>query len=139
MIKARSGLIHSIRSWFTQRGFIEVDTPVRVSCPGVEEFLDFFSADGAFLRSSPELHMKRLMVAGFERIFQIGSCFRKGDHGRLHCEEFLMLEWYRTFADLNRIAADVAELLLALDGTDVGDVLASQTMECEIIAPKLNV
>jgi lysyl-tRNA synthetase class 2 len=80
----------------------------------MEPYLDSFSADGAYLRTSPELHMKRLVARGFERIFQIGPCFRKGDRGRWHAEEFSMLEWYRSFCDLDALADECAELLAAL-------------------------
>jgi lysyl-tRNA synthetase class 2 len=104
----------AVRAFFAENGFLEVDTPVRVLNPGMEPFLDTFSAEGMWLRTSPELHMKRLLAAGFDRIFQIAPSFRKGDHSRLHREEFLMLEWYRRFADLEDLLRDCQELLVSL-------------------------
>lgn len=101
----------AIREFFLVRGFLQVDTPLAVPCPGMEPYLDSFPAGSNYLRTSPELHMKRILAAGIEPIFQMGPCFRAGDIGSQHREEFLMLEWYRLFADLDHIAQDVAALL----------------------------
>jgi len=107
--------IHTaIRRFFTHRAFTEVDTPLRVSCPGMEPYLDSFPVGDGFLRTSPELHMKRILASGIEPIFQMAPCFRAGDHGSLHREEFMMLEWYRLFADLETIADDIEGLLTSL-------------------------
>ncbi|CAM2064642.1 EF-P lysine aminoacylase EpmA [Sulfidibacter corallicola] len=103
-----------IRRWFLNAGFLETDTPVRVPCPGMEPYLDTFAAGDRFLRTSPELHMKRLLAAGFDPIFQIAPCFRAGDKGTQHREEFLMLEWYRLFADLGHLVDDLGSLLTHL-------------------------
>ena len=100
-----------VRSFFLDDGFVEVDTPVRVACPGMEPYLDSFAADRAFLRTSPELHMKRLLAGGFDKVFQVGPCFRAGDRGKHHREEFQMLEWYRAFADLTHLVEDLQNLL----------------------------
>lgn len=104
----------AVRQFFLNRSFIEVDTPARVACPGMEPYLDAVAAQGAWLRTSPEPHMKRLLAGGLGNLFQIAPCFRAREHGRLHREEFLMLEWYRAFADLDHIVVDVAALLAAL-------------------------
>jgi len=112
---AKRWQIHgALRSCFTARDFIEVDTPVVVENPGMEPYLRSWPVGSGWLRTSPEHHMKRLLAGGFDRIFQIGPCFRKGDHGSLHREEFQMLEWYRAFADLDAIAADIGALLGAI-------------------------
>jgi len=112
--RGRMAIHQAIRGFFRDRGFLEVDTPVRVPCPGMEPYLDSFAAQGLYLRTSPELHMKRLLAAGFDPIFQIAPCFRAGERGSRHREEFLMLEWYRAFADLETLIDDVAALLHAL-------------------------
>ena len=104
--------IHShIRDFFLEQGFLETHTPSRVTCPGMEPYLDSFAAGDGYLRTSPELHMKRVMAMGFDKIFQMGSCFRAGDMGRHHRPEFIMLEWYRIFADLEHLVEDLAGLL----------------------------
>lgn len=90
----RSALFRAIREYFYDQNFIEVETPVKIHAPAPEEFIEAVPANGAFLRTSPELEMKSLLVDGFERIFQIGPCFRANEYGRKHHEEFTMLEFY---------------------------------------------
>lgn len=108
----RRWALHSeIRRFFVIEGFLETHTPSLVACPGMEPYLDSFAVGKRFLRTSPELHMKRVLAMGFDRVFQMGSCFRAGDQGRHHREEFLMLEWYRIFADLQHIILDLEQLL----------------------------
>jgi lysyl-tRNA synthetase class 2 len=96
-IKAR--LLSIIRLFFESEGFLEAITPVRISAPAPEEYIEAVKSDGMFLRTSPELEMKRLLAAGYESIYQIGPCFRAGERGRFHREEFLMLEWYQSGID----------------------------------------
>ena len=64
----------------------------------------------AFLITSPEYQMKRMLVGGFEKIFQICRCFRNGEIGPLHHPEFTMLEWYRAHGTLNDVMNDVTQL-----------------------------
>lgn len=110
----RWAIHHAVRTFFAREGFLEVDTPHRVLNPGMEPYLDAFAAEGCWLRTSPELHMKRLLAMGYDRLFQIAASFRKGDHSRLHREEFLMVEWYRRFADLEDLLQDCQRLLAEL-------------------------
>lgn len=108
----RSAAISSIRSFFDGRGFIEVDTPVRIAAPAPEPHIDCPPvATGGFLRASPELQMKKLLAAGLDKIYQIGPCFRDGEYGRRHRGEFTMLEWYRKNASYLDIASDTRALL----------------------------
>ncbi len=97
--EVRSRLLKSIRTFFYECDFIEVDTPVRIPAPALEDYIDAVSAEGQYLRTSPELHMKRLLAAGCDKIFQIGPCFRKGEFGERHRTEFTMLEWYEAGID----------------------------------------
>lgn len=93
------------RDFFSRGGYLEVDTPILTVCPGTEVHLHYFGTewqdhDGVkyrrFLRSSPELHMKRLIAAGLPKIFQLAQCFRnKGEYSEWHNPEFCMLEWYQ--------------------------------------------
>ena len=120
----RSKLLRVIRGFFYERGFIEVETPVRIPAPALELHIDAEPAGNAFLRTSPELHMKRLLAAGYERIFQMGPCFRRGERGDLHHPEYTMLEWYRANADYNDILVDTKALITRvasniLGGTDL--------------------
>lgn len=107
----RSRVLAALRDWFEQADFIELDTPVRLPTPALELHIDAEPAGAAFLRTSPELHMKRLLAAGYDRIYQVGPCFRKGERGLLHHPEFAMLEWYRANADYTDILHDTERLL----------------------------
>lgn len=122
MLQRRSDVLRVIRAFFDARGFIEVETPVRIPAPAQETHIDAPPSGRAWLRASPELHMKRLLVEGCERIFQIGPCFRSGECGLRHNPEFTMLEWYRTDADYFDILADTEALVrtvfMAVVGTD---------------------
>lgn len=98
-MELRALALRAVRDFFFDNGYIEVETPVRIVFPAPETHIDPIPSDGLFLRTSPELQMKQLLCAGYEKIFQIGPCFRKGEVGRIHNEEFTMLEWYQIGAD----------------------------------------
>lgn len=85
-----------------------------IPAPALEEHIDAQPAGDLYLRTSPELHMKRLLCQGYERIFQMGPCFRAGESGMHHSPEFSMLEWYRTDADYNDILEDTRELFMTV-------------------------
>jgi len=95
----RAALLRLVRAYFTRLGFLEVDTPVRQPVVIPERNIIPLQAGNWFLQASPELCMKRLLAAGCEKIFQLCPCFRDEERGRLHLEEFMMLEWYRNGAD----------------------------------------
>ena len=77
----RARVLRQIRAFFDARGFMEVETPVRISAPAPEPHIDCPPSGDWFLRASPELQMKKLLAAGMERIYQIGPCFRAGEKG----------------------------------------------------------
>lgn len=123
MLKFRAGVVRRIRSFFDARGFVEVETPVRIAAPAPECHIDCPPvATGGFLRASPELQMKKLLAVGLERIYQIGPCFRDGERGKLHNPEFTMIEWYRRHATYLDIQRDLEALFaeLAKDGKCAG-------------------
>ncbi len=93
-LERRAALFAAVRHYFDTHGFLEVETNVRIPAPVPEEFIESIPADGEFLRASPEIAMKIMVAAGYERIYQIGRCFRAGEHGARHREEFTMLEYY---------------------------------------------
>ena len=106
---------------------MEVDTPLMVPQPGMEPHLEAFQTTYEmrqfYLHTSPEYAMKRLLAAGFERIYQICKVFRHEPVGRMHTPEFTMLEWYRAYADYTDIMVDteylIAELATDLHGEPV--------------------
>ncbi|BHH81793.1 EF-P lysine aminoacylase EpmA [Desulforhopalus sp. 52FAK] len=109
-LRERATLIRSLRSFFTERGFLEVDTPVRQPVLIPERYIEPLSSDGFFLQTSPEICMKRLLALGCFKIFQICPCFRKNEFGRRHLEEFTMLEWYHSGQDYFTLMDDCEEL-----------------------------
>jgi lysyl-tRNA synthetase class 2 len=109
-LKRRALLYSFMRTFFQEQGFLEVETPIRAPAIAPEPFIVPFESEGWYLAASPELHMKRLLAAGYEKLFQFSHCFRKGERGRWHNPEFIMLEWYRAGADYTDIIADTEQL-----------------------------
>jgi lysyl-tRNA synthetase class 2 len=93
-LELRAAILAAIRLYFEENGYLEVETPNRIPAPAPEAHIEAEPSGSWFLHTSPELCMKRLLAAGFERIFQICKCYRKGERGRLHLPEMTMLEWY---------------------------------------------
>ena len=99
----RSNIIAAIRSTMLQDGFLEVETPMMHSIPGGAVAKPFITHHNAldrelFLRIAPELHLKRLLVGGFEKVFEINRSFRNEGLSTRHNPEFTMLEFYAAFA-----------------------------------------
>jgi len=111
LLKVRSRLLQATRHFFLSRNYLEVETPVRIQAPALEDYIDAEESGSYYLRTSPELHMKRLLACGTERIFQTGPCFRKGEKGTLHNPEFTMLEWYCTGSDYMDVLEETKQLL----------------------------
>ena len=98
-LRARHEVLKAIRAFFYSRGFLEVETAYLMRCPGPDahiEPLRVFVADQGpfFLHTSPEIGMKKLLIEGQERIFQICKVFRVEELEEVHSTEFTMLEWY---------------------------------------------
>jgi lysyl-tRNA synthetase class 2 len=119
-LEVRNRVLQTIRRFFADHGFIEVETPVRLPAPALELHIDAEPAGDWYLRTSPELHMKRLLAEGMDRVFQVGPCFRRGECGARHNPEFTMLEWYRANADYRHILADMKALIAAVFAEAVG-------------------
>ncbi len=110
-LQLRAAFFQAIRNFFQEQGFLEVDTPIRQPLVLPEQNIVPIPSGIQFLQSSPEIHMKRLLASGCEQIFQICRCFRYGERGRLHLEEFVMLEWYRLDGDYGNLMDDCETLL----------------------------
>jgi elongation factor P--(R)-beta-lysine ligase len=110
-LEVRARVESAIREFFNDKKFREVRTPLMVHCPGMEPHIRPFSLENsAFLPTSPEFAMKRLLVGGLEKIFQICQAFRKEPMSNTHHPEFTMLEWYRAYAGYEDIMRDTEEL-----------------------------
>ena len=110
-LQLRAVLIQALRTFFIDRGYLEVETPIRIPAPAPEAHIVPLTSEGWFLQTSPELCMKRLLAAGIPKIFQICKCFRKGERGDRHLPEFTMLEWYAAQSDYRDLMADCEALL----------------------------
>ncbi len=114
ILRQRAAFIKNIRLFFEQKKVLEVETPLLVSHPNPDAHIEHFSVDlnpDLFLHSSPELTMKRLLAAGSGPIFQISKVFRKNERGRIHHQEFTMLEWYQPDITYHELMDEVHELL----------------------------
>jgi len=114
--RARSIIVSAVRQFFLNRGFLEVETPVLQEHAGGAAARPFTTHHNAldrdlFLRISLELHLKRLLVGGFEKVFEIGRVFRNEGVSYRHNPEFTLLESYEAYADYHDVAAMVEELL----------------------------
>jgi len=97
-LQRRSELLATLRKFFSDRDFLEVETPLLSSEVIPEQHIDPIAIDPKkkYLQASPELHMKRLVAAGMTAIYQVTRSFRGHEQGRLHSPEFTIVEWYRT-------------------------------------------
>lgn len=111
--------MNSVRNYFNDSNFLEVQTPHLVSNPGMEPSLEPFStvlklgerSQKFYLPTSPELHLKKLLCAGYENIFEIKKCFRNDEITAYHQPEFWMIEWYRSHSKLNGLIDDLQNLM----------------------------
>jgi len=110
-MELRARVMQATRTFFNNLGFLEVVTPVRIPAAALEDYIDAEPSGNHWLRTSPELHMKRLLAAEFPKIYQIGPCFRMGENGSRHLPEFQMLEWYRRQDNWRTVLKDAQELL----------------------------
>jgi lysyl-tRNA synthetase class 2 len=127
-LRLRDLVVRRLRAWFQQRGYVEVETPQRVACPGIDAHVDALPAgEGLFLATSPELEMKKLLAAGLPRIVQLARAFRAGERGERHHAEFTLLEWYAAGEDYSDLMAATAELVAE----------AAAALEAEGVATRL--
>jgi lysyl-tRNA synthetase class 2 len=91
-----------------------VETPHRIPAPAPESHIDAVPSGKWFLHTSPELCMKRMLAAGYEKIFQICRCWREGERGSQHIPEFTLLEWYRVRSDYLALMDECEALIQSL-------------------------
>jgi lysyl-tRNA synthetase class 2 len=132
----RGRMLQTIRAFFSDHDYLEVETPNRIPAPAPEAHIDAQPCGAWYLHTSPELCMKRLLAAGYPRIFQICKCYRCGERGRRHLPEMTLLEWYTAGADY----ADMMTQCEALIGTTAletgfGDVLTYRGRRIELEPP----
>ena len=111
-IVLRDALMRRIRAFFHARGYVEVETPIRIETPCMELHIDAEPSGDHYLRTSPEIFHKQLLAAGHPRLFEVGKCFRRGERGALHHPEYTMLEWYQTQAGYMDVLDETQALVL---------------------------
>src|SRR5881398_3082438 len=119
IFEKRIAIVRETRRFFEERGFLEVETPILQTVAGgaaAEPFSTHHKALGLdlYLRIAPELYLKRLLVGGFNKVFEINRNFRNEGISRKHNPEFTMLEAYWAYADWEKIADLVEELICSL-------------------------
>ena len=142
-LEKRADLTQATRAFFASQGFVEVETPALQVSPGLEPHLFAFATDlvapgGArrklYLHTSPEFAMKKLLVAGMPRIFQLARVFRNAERAATHHPEFTMLEWYRAGADYTALMQDCEALMHAIAAQGVR-TLRGRGHDCDPAAP----
>ncbi len=133
----RTKIIQSIRAFLNVRGYLEVETPMMQTIPGGATAKPFKTHHNAldmdlYLRIAPELYLKRLLVGGFERVYEINRNFRNEGISTRHNPEFTMLEFYAAYADYR----DLIEMTEEMISTVSRDVLG--TMEVEYEGQRIN-
>lgn len=127
--RVRSKLVSSLRGFLDERGFLEVETPMLQPIPGGANARPFVTHHNAldidlFLRIAPELYLKRLVVGGFEKVYEVGRCFRNEGIDHAHNPEFTMMELYWAYANkeefLSMIEALVSRMVKDAIGKDIG-------------------
>jgi len=114
--KVRSRIIQAIRSFMHSRDYLEVETPMMHPIPGGASARPFVTHHNTldmdlYLRIAPELYLKRLIIGGMERVFEINRNFRNEGISKQHNPEFSMMEWYESYADL-RVMMEMTESLI---------------------------
>ncbi|HXF91160.1 MAG TPA: lysine--tRNA ligase [Nitrospiraceae bacterium] len=137
----RSRIIAAIRSFLIERGFLEVETPMMHPIPGgatAKPFVTHHNALGMdlYLRIAPELYLKRLIVGGFPRVFEINRNFRNEGISTIHNPEFTMLEFYVAFADYTDLMGLTEELFVRLGREVLGrTVIDYQGRQIDLTPP----
>ncbi len=137
----RSKIVTYIRNFMLQNDFMEVETPMMQAIPGGATARPFTTYHNAldmelFLRIAPELYLKRLVVGGFERVFEINRNFRNEGLSTRHNPEFTMIEFYQAYADYHDLMDITEEMLRGLADTVLGSpVFQYQGLEIDFGQP----
>src|SRR5215216_3320584 len=136
----RAGVITAIREWLDSRGFVEVETPVLQPLYGGALARPFVTHHNAldrdlFLRIATELYLKRLIVGGIDKVYELGKDFRNEGISHKHNPEFTMLEWYEAYADYNDTATELEGLVSSVAQEVLGTTKVEREGETIDLAP----
>jgi lysyl-tRNA synthetase class 2 len=138
---ARTRMVTAIRSYLDERGFVEVDTPIlqpRYGGALAEPFVTHSNEldTDLYLRIADELYLKRLIVGGLEKVYEIGKDFRNESISYKHQPEFTMLEWYEAYADYEDTMARIEDLVATVAQQTIGTTKVSfRGHEADLKAP----
>lgn len=142
LLLARNAAVAQTRAFFSERGFVEVETPALQVSPGNETHLHALQVathhvDGSIrknlmLHTSPEFALKKLLSAGERKIFSLARCYRDREEGPLHATEFTMLEWYQTDGQLEDLMEHCVSLIRDLAETLHTDHLRYRTQSLSV-------
>jgi len=119
-----------------EAGYLEVETPHRIPAPAPESHIDAIPSSTWFLHTSPELCMKRMLAAGYHKIFQICRCWRDRERGSQHIPEFTLLEWYRVGADYKSLMEECEALIRTVAATiGLGKKISYRNHEIDVANP----
>ncbi|MBT8115243.1 MAG: lysine--tRNA ligase [Arenicella sp.] len=141
VFRARSRIIAHIRDFMLERDFLEVETPMMQTIPGGAVARPFITHHNAldmqlYLRIAPELFLKRLVVGGFERVFEINRNFRNEGLSTRHNPEFTMLEFYQAYADYNDLMDMTEEMIRGIAASEAsGGVIDYQGQQIDFNKP----
>ncbi len=144
-LEVRARIATGLRAHFASAGFVEVETPALQISPGLEPHLFAFEtslrapgrpgARARYLHTSPEFAMKKLLVAGVPRLFQLSHAFRNAERSSTHHPEFTMLEWYRAGCDYTALMDDCEALLRVALEAGGRERLVHRGIECDARQP----
>jgi lysyl-tRNA synthetase class 2 len=140
-LEARTRVIRHLRTFLDQRGFLEVETPILQSIPGGANARPFVTHHNAlsmdlYLRIALELHLKRLLVGGIERVYELARVFRNEGMDREHNPEFTLLEFYWAYADYNDAMVLVEEMFRSCAMEAAGTLrVAWEGLEIDLESP----
>jgi lysyl-tRNA synthetase, class II len=136
----RARTIAEVRRWFDSRGFVEVETPVLQPLYGGALARPFTTHHNAldrdlYLRIATELYLKRLIVGGVDKVYELGKDFRNEGISHKHNPEFTMLEWYEAYADYEDVASELESLVAAVATAVLGTTKIEREGETIDLAP----
>src|SRR5215208_1089194 len=136
----RAGVIATVREWLDERGFVEVETPVLQPLYGGALARPFTTHHNAldrdlYLRIATELYLKRLIVGGIERVYELGKDFRNEGLSQKHNPEFTMVEWYEAYADYEDVATELEGLVSSVAEEVLGTTKIERDGETIELAP----
>jgi lysyl-tRNA synthetase class 2 len=143
--RTRLEILRLIREFFWSENFVEAETPVALALPGQEPYLNPIEVDFKdpvlnshrfYLRTSPEYALKKLLAAGYEKVFEIGKCFRNQESfGGTHNTEFTMIEWYRSPGNYFDFMDDTEKLFKYVAAKIGSDKLVYKNQEIDVFLP----